>query len=159
MRRRWVTNGVMNSNRGRYSSARKAIQQIKRLVRGGNFDVIRFEICGLRSSKIFYLRTLRRRSMITIAVTGGIGAGKSETIDILRKLGAKSISADLLGHAAYAKGTPGYADMVKAFGNEIIGEDGEVDRQSVGAIVFNDETKRKTLESIVCTASVRCSKG
>ena len=87
--------------------------------------------------------------MITIAVTGGIGAGKSETIDILRKLGASTVSADQLGHAAYAQGTPGHADMVKAFGNKIIGEDGEIDRQSVGSIVFNNEAKRKILESIV----------
>ena len=87
--------------------------------------------------------------MITIAVTGGIGAGKSETIDILRKLGASTVSADQLGHAAYAQGTPGYADMVKAFGNKIIGEDGEIDRQSVGSIVFNNQAKRKILESIV----------
>ena len=87
--------------------------------------------------------------MITIAVTGGIGAGKSETIDILRKLGASTVSADQLGHAAYASATPGRADMIKAFGEKILGDDGEIDRQSVGAIVFNDETKRKTLESIV----------
>lgn len=87
--------------------------------------------------------------MITIAVTGGIGAGKSETIDILRKLGASTISADQLGHEAYAQGTPGHADMVEAFGEEIVDENGEIDRQSVGAIVFNDDTKRKTLESIV----------
>lgn len=87
--------------------------------------------------------------MITIAVTGGIGAGKTETIDILRKLGASTVSADQLGHAAYANGTPGHADMIKAFGKAIIGDDGEIDRQAVGAIVFNDETKRKTLESIV----------
>ena len=87
--------------------------------------------------------------MITIAVTGGIGAGKSETIDILRKLGAQTVSADQLGHAAYAKGTPGHADMIQAFGEEIIGENSEIDRKTVGAIVFNDQTKRKTLESIV----------
>ena len=87
--------------------------------------------------------------MITIAVTGGIGAGKSETIDILRRLGASTVSADQLGHATYAQGTPGRDDMIKAFGEKIIGQDGEIDRQSVGAIVFNDETKRKTLESIV----------
>ena len=87
--------------------------------------------------------------MITIAVTGGIGAGKSETIDILRKLGASTVSADQLGHAAYTKGTPGRADMIKAFGRKIIGDDGEIDRKTVGAIVFNDDTKRKTLESIV----------
>lgn len=87
--------------------------------------------------------------MITIAVTGGIGAGKSETIDILRKLGASTVSADNLGHAAYASGTPGRADMIKAFGEKILGDDGEIDRKTVGAIVFNDENNRKTLESIV----------
>ena len=87
--------------------------------------------------------------MITIAVTGGIGAGKSETIDILRKLGASTVSADNLGHAAYASGTPGRADMIKAFGEKILGDDCEIDRKTVGAIVFNDENKRKTLESIV----------
>ena len=79
--------------------------------------------------------------MITIAVTGGIGAGKSETIDILRKLGASTVSADNLGHAAYASGTPGRADMIKAFGEKILGDDGEIDRKTVGAIVFNDETQ------------------
>ena len=87
--------------------------------------------------------------MITIAVTGGIGAGKSKTIDILRKLGASTVSADQLGHEAYAQGTPGHAEMVEAFGEEIIDENGKIDRQSLGAIVFNDYTKRKTLESIV----------
>ena len=149
MRRCRATNGAMNSNRGRYSSDRKAIQQDQKTGSWCNFDGIWLKICGLRSSKIFYLRTLRQRSMITIAVTGGIGAGKSETIDILRKLGASTVSADHLGHTAYARGTPGYADMVKAFGNKIIGEDGQIDRQSVGSIVFNDEAKRKILESIV----------
>ena len=87
--------------------------------------------------------------MITIAVTGGIGAGKSETIGILRKLGAKTISADLLGHASYAKGTAGHAEVIKAFGERIVNEDGEIDRKVVAAIVFNDEPKRRTLESIV----------
>ena len=87
--------------------------------------------------------------MITIAVTGGIGSGKSETIGILRKLGAQTISADKLGHTTYVKGAPGHAEMIEAFGQGIISDDGEIDRKKVGAIVFNDENKRKILESIV----------
>ena len=87
--------------------------------------------------------------MITIAVTGGIGAGKSETVNILEKLGARTVSADLLGHAAYVRGTVAYDDMVEAFGDAIVGPDGEIDRKIVGDIVFRDETKLRTLESIV----------
>lgn len=87
--------------------------------------------------------------MITIAVTGGIGAGKSETVNILERLGALTISADRLGHAAYAKGTTGHTELVKAFGDRIVRSDGEIDRKIVGDIVFADESKRKKLESIV----------
>ncbi len=87
--------------------------------------------------------------MITIAVTGGIGAGKSETVEILKRLGAKTVNADLLGHAAYASGTSGYDELVKAFGDEIVGSDGEIDRKIVGDIVFRDEAKLQTLQSIV----------
>ncbi len=87
--------------------------------------------------------------MITIAVTGGIGAGKSETVDILKRLGARIVSADLLGHAAYARGTTGYDELVRSFGAEIVGADGEIDRKILGDIVFRDEAKLKTLQSIV----------
>ena len=87
--------------------------------------------------------------MITIAVTGGIGAGKSETVDILKRLGARALSADLLGHAAYALGTTGYDDLVRNFGDGIVGDDGEIDRKIVGNIVFRDERKLKILQSIV----------
>ena len=87
--------------------------------------------------------------MITIAVTGGIGAGKSETVKILSSLGAYTVSADQLGHAAYAKGTAGYAEMIEVFGDGIIKPDGEIDRKIIGRIVFADETKRRQLEAIV----------
>ncbi len=87
--------------------------------------------------------------MITIAVTGGIGAGKSETVKILSRLGACTVSADQLGHAAYAKGTAGYTEMVEAFGDRIIEAGGEINRKIVGKIIFDDEFKRRQLESIV----------
>ena len=87
--------------------------------------------------------------MITIAVTGGIGAGKTETVNILERLGAETIKADLLGHVTYAKGTEGFAEVVEAFGEGIVGDDGEVDRQVLGGIVFSDPNKRQELESIV----------
>ncbi len=87
--------------------------------------------------------------MITIAVTGGIGAGKSETIHILGRFGANIVNADLLGHSAYARGTAGYAEVIDAFGTQIVGADSEIDRAKVGAIVFADASKRRLLEAIV----------
>ena len=87
--------------------------------------------------------------MITIAVTGGIGAGKSEAVAIMKRLGARTLNADLLGHASYARGTTGYDELVRNFGDEIVGADGEIDRKIVGDIVFRDETKLKILQSIV----------
>lgn len=110
---------------------------------------VKYSICELR---VYFLRFRARRvqkPMITIAVTGGIGAGKSETVEILRRLGAKTVNADLLGHAAYASGTSGYDELVGAFGEEIVDDDGEIDRKIVGDIVFRDESKLKTLQSIV----------
>ena len=118
---------------------------------------ISFAMCGLRSGKIFYLRSSQswcfgiplKPSMITIAVTGGIGAGKTETVNILERLGAQTVNADLLGHATYAKGTKGHAEVIKSFGDKVIGEDGEIDRQALGSIVFTDPQGRQELEAIV----------
>ena len=87
--------------------------------------------------------------MITIAVTGGIGAGKTETVNILERLGAVTVKADLLGHAAYAKGTAGFDEVVRAFGDQVVGENGEIDRKTLGGIVFADPKKRQILEAIV----------
>ncbi len=86
--------------------------------------------------------------MITIGVTGGIGSGKSETVNILGRLGARVIDADLLGHAVYARGTNAYREILQAFGYGVIAADGEIDRKVVGKIVFQDKAKLETLQSI-----------
>lgn len=87
--------------------------------------------------------------MITIAVTGGIGAGKTETVNILERFGAETVKADLLGHAVYAKGTTGFDEVVGAFGDHVLGSDGEIDRKILGGTVFADPKKRQVLETIV----------
>lgn len=87
--------------------------------------------------------------MITIAITGGIGAGKSATVEILAKLGARTVNADLLGHAVYESGTAAHSEIVMEFGNAVVGEDGEINRKALGDIVFADESKLRILESIV----------
>lgn len=87
--------------------------------------------------------------MITIAVTGGMGSGKTETIQIIQALGAATISADELGHAVYATGSDAFYELKHAFGQQIIASDGSINRQRLGAMIFASQEKRKLLESIV----------
>ncbi|WP_085873553.1 MULTISPECIES: dephospho-CoA kinase [unclassified Nocardioides] len=84
-----------------------------------------------------------------VGLTGGIASGKSTVSAILAELGAVVIDADKLAREVVQQGTPGLAQVVEAFGPEILTEDGDMDRAKVGSIVFNDEAKRKTLEGIV----------
>lgn len=84
-----------------------------------------------------------------VGLTGGIASGKSTVSSILRELGAVVIDADLLAREVVARGTPGLAAVVEAFGPEILTADGELDRPKMGALVFGDEEKRRRLEAIV----------
>ncbi|XP_062614699.1 bifunctional coenzyme A synthase-like [Saccostrea cucullata] len=88
-------------------------------------------------------------SPYVLGVTGGIASGKSAICKRLEKLGAATVDCDKLGHQAYVKGTPGYDKVVSTFGTGILGEDGEVNRRALGAIVFSDEAKMQTLNGIV----------
>jgi len=84
-----------------------------------------------------------------VGLTGGIASGKSTVSAILAELGAVVIDADKLAREVVEKGTPGLDQVVAAFGPEILTADGDMDRARVGALVFNDEAKRRTLEGIV----------
>lgn len=86
--------------------------------------------------------------MLIVGLTGGIGAGKSTVANMFAQLGALTIDADQLARQAIEKGSPGFSEVVSAFGEEIL-NDGEIDRQRLGAIVFKDAAKRKQLEAIV----------
>ena len=87
--------------------------------------------------------------MLTIGLTGGIGSGKSETSGILRELGALVIDADIVGHETYRNGRPAWDEIVEAFGDMVIGSDGEVNRRELGRIVFDDPVNLKRLTDIV----------
>ena len=87
--------------------------------------------------------------MITIAVTGGMGAGKTETTKMLEVLGATVIRADELAHRSYAPGTIAHGEIVRVFGAAVLDPDGNVDRAKLGGIVFGDRRQRERLESIV----------
>lgn len=87
--------------------------------------------------------------MLTVGLTGGIGAGKSEVSRLLVECGAVLIDADRIAREVVAPGTPGLAAVVEAFGEEVLTEDGNLDRPGLGAIVFADEEKLALLNSIV----------
>ncbi|MFJ6684837.1 dephospho-CoA kinase [Streptomyces werraensis] len=87
--------------------------------------------------------------MLTVGLTGGIGAGKSEVSRLLVECGAVLIDADRIAREVVEPGTPGLASVVKAFGEEILTEDGSLDRPRLGVLVFNDPEKLATLNSIV----------
>jgi dephospho-CoA kinase len=84
-----------------------------------------------------------------IGLTGGIATGKSTFAAALRALGAPVIDADGLARAAVAKGTPGLAEVVAAFGEGVLGPDGELDRRRMAERIFADPGARARLESIV----------
>ena len=84
-----------------------------------------------------------------VGLTGGIASGKSTVSSILRELGAVVIDADQIAREVVAKGTPGLAAVVAAFGPQMLTPEGELDRPRMGALVFADEAKRRTLEGIV----------
>lgn len=81
-----------------------------------------------------------------IGLTGGIASGKSTAARYLAELGAFVIDADKLGHQVYEPDTPGHRAVVAAFGDDILAEDGTINRRALGAKVFGkpDELKRLT---------------
>ena len=87
--------------------------------------------------------------MFVIGLTGGIGTGKSEVSRLLGELGAEVIQADKVAHEAYEPGTPGWREVVEAFGEGVLDADGRIDRKRLGGIVFDDEQAREILNGIV----------
>ncbi|MFJ5777199.1 dephospho-CoA kinase [Streptomyces sp. NPDC093094] len=87
--------------------------------------------------------------MLTVGLTGGIGAGKSEVSRLLVECGAVLIDADRIAREVVEPGTPGLAAVVDAFGKDVLAEDGSLDRPRLGSIVFGDPEKLALLNSLV----------
>lgn len=84
-----------------------------------------------------------------VGLTGGVASGKSTVSSLLAERGAVVIDADLLAREVVAPGTEGLAEVVAAFGEEVLAPDGSLDRPAMGAIVFADESRRRALEGII----------
>ena len=87
--------------------------------------------------------------MRVIGLTGGIGSGKSTVAKLFAERGARVIDADKIGHEVYRPGTPGWEQVVAAFGRDVVAADGTIDRAVLGRKVFADPEARRTLNGIV----------
>ncbi|MDR2281482.1 MAG: dephospho-CoA kinase [Gordonia sp. (in: high G+C Gram-positive bacteria)] len=86
--------------------------------------------------------------MIRVGLTGGIGAGKSTVAKTLIDQGAYHVDADRIAREVVEPGTPGLAQLVEAFGPEILDADGALNRPALAARAFVDDESRKTLNGI-----------
>ena len=84
-----------------------------------------------------------------IGITGGIASGKSTVSLYLQELGLTIVDADLASRAVVEPGEEAYHQVVKAFGEDILLTDGNIDRVKLGSIIFNDQEKRLLLNGIV----------
>ena len=86
--------------------------------------------------------------MRIIGLTGGIGSGKSTVSAMLRELGAFVVDADEGARLAVAPGSAGLAELVEAFGGEVLDADGALDREKLADLAFADRDALARLNAI-----------
>ncbi len=85
----------------------------------------------------------------SVALTGGIASGKTTVANLLAEHGALLIDSDQLAREVVEPGTPGLAQVVTRFGEQVLTQAGSLDRQALGDIVFADAAARADLNAIV----------
>jgi dephospho-CoA kinase len=86
---------------------------------------------------------------IAVAITGGIGAGKSEALDSFRRHGAATVSSDEIVHRLLREDPAVGRTLVGRFGDRILDEAGQIDRSAIAEIVFADREALDWLESLL----------
>ncbi|GAB4553930.1 MAG: dephospho-CoA kinase [Geothermobacteraceae bacterium] len=92
---------------------------------------------------------------MVLGITGNIASGKSRVAARFGELGAVVVSADQLAREAVEPGTPALAAIVRRFGEAVLQDDGSLDRQKLGGLVFADAEARRQLEMITHPAIAR----
>ncbi|MFI0414909.1 MAG: dephospho-CoA kinase [Candidatus Thiodiazotropha sp.] len=87
--------------------------------------------------------------MLVIALTGGIGSGKSAVASHLESLNVPVIDADRLAHQLVKPGSPALLEIQAAFGDDLLDANGALDRSALRKIVFDNPQQRKRLEGIL----------
>ena len=86
--------------------------------------------------------------MLIVALTGGIGAGKSLAAQYFSDLGARVVDADQLARVAIERGSAGFDEVILRFGEKIL-RVGDIDRKVLAQIIFSDPQSKEDLEAIV----------
>lgn len=86
---------------------------------------------------------------LVVGLTGGIASGKSTVSSFLIEKGITVIDADVEARLAVDKGEEAYNEILSHFGNEVLQDDGSINRGKLGSIIFHDEQQRQKLNSIV----------
>lgn len=84
-----------------------------------------------------------------IGLTGSIATGKSTVANMLKERGIPVVDADEVARVVVEKGRPALQKIVEAFGEEVLLEDGTLNRPALGNIIFNDKEARDTLNAIM----------
>ncbi|NXT03261.1 DCAKD protein, partial [Jacana jacana] len=87
-------------------------------------------------------------TMFLVGLSGGIATGKSTVAAVLRELGCAVIDADAIAREVVQPRSKAYQRIVRCFGSEILSENGEINRQALGNIIFSHPEKRQLLNSI-----------
>ena len=85
--------------------------------------------------------------MLIVALTGGIGSGKSMVGDMFADLGAVVVDSDQLAREVVERGSAGFDQVIAAFGDGVL-KNGDLDRASLAELIFKDANKRLQLEQI-----------
>ncbi|MFT4561573.1 MAG: dephospho-CoA kinase [Gammaproteobacteria bacterium] len=88
-------------------------------------------------------------SVFVVGLTGGIGSGKSAVCREFERLDVPIVDADIASREVVALGTTGLLAVVTAFSTDILNTEGTIDRAKLRQLIFEDESKRKKLESIL----------
>lgn len=109
---------------------------------------LRMDILGTQFKQPHERPNLPKRPYI-IGLIGGIASGKSKMSERFEKMGAGVIDCDKLAHSIYEPGEECFYTIINEFGNDILDDEGRIDRRKLGAIVFTDKNRLQKLNEIV----------
>jgi dephospho-CoA kinase len=89
------------------------------------------------------------KDRLRIGLTGGIASGKSTVAERFMELGVPVVDADVAARVVVEPGQPAFAEVIKRFGTGVMGNNGELDRRALRALIFADPQQRRDLESIL----------